>query len=177
MDPIDSDFVRDSLPPALDLVQYVGPNPDTHGNDPLDQHVAFALDAFPALTGLLLENVPVTKEAMAKRALMLLTLKTAMDITPDRLETIADFDLLSAFSVTGYSETRRKPDEYLKMQLAGLTGWAMLDGILLLVMDPDRRDEILAVINGTAVPAVEYTQPDWYASGYMGGIGDEWGGA
>lgn len=157
------DDVRAKIPATVDLAAL---GLDVGDPDPLVDPVAIAQAQLPGIIGWTLANLPPALDPLAQRAITLLALKVATDLSPDRLETLADFDLLQSMSAGGYSETRRSADEALKLQKFGLTGWPGLDSILIGLMSPEKRDEFLALMMGTNAPAFAVTEPNWLGEWY-----------
>ena len=78
--------------------------------DPLDHVVQESAMEFRGLTGIDLSSPTMLTDKRApliRKAIRMLTEYNAVRSTPEILETVADFDLLSSMSVGSYSETRR----------------------------------------------------------------------
>lgn len=158
MDPLTIEQLRALIPEAIDLgalgLEVADP-------DPIAEPYAIAVASFPGYTGHELAALPAALDPLARRALVLLTLRQAQDLSADRLETLADFDLLQNFSAGGYSESRRSADDALKLQMLGLTGWPGLDSLLIGLMTPEKREELDARQSGVNAPAFAVGEPDW----------------
>ena len=165
MQPPTATEIRTLLPPTLNLAGYGYPPPVDGQPDPLAPFVDVAAGMFPTLTGYSLDAFPAGKEPIGRMVLAGLALRSALDLTPDRLETLVDFDLLSSFSAGSYSETRRSADDAAKAQRIGLTGWPWLDFLLRQAMTPEKAEETQALMDGVNPPADGVQEVVW-------GIGD-----
>lgn len=152
----------------------LGAPADPDAPDPLDAHVLVGAALLPGLTGYTLESTPVANEPIVLQVIGGLALKSAIDLSPDRLETLVDFDLLASFSAGSYSETRRSADDAAKVRELGLTGWPWLDFLLLNAMSPEKKDEYLALVKGEYAPASSVTEVDWagWVDSYEGYVED-----
>ena len=147
------------------------PAPAGGGDDRLDRIVAAATAWIVDVTGWeTVEAVPDAKVPLVELAIRLATEMFAAQTTPDYLETLADFDLIQAFSAGSYSETRRSPEDAVKAKM--LAAWPPLHAAILAAMTDDARDEYLAYLDGKNAPAFSVTEVDW--SG-VGGSYDLWG--
>lgn len=152
------DDIRVLYPTSLDLgalgLEVADP-------DPLATHIAVANAVLPGLIGYTFAALPPEKEPLARLAIAYLALRSAIDMSPDRIEILADFDLLTSFGVGGYNESRRSVDDAIKAQAAGLTGWPGLDWLLRQLMSPEKLEELEAKATGVQPPAFAVTEPDW----------------
>jgi hypothetical protein len=162
MDAPDAATIRTLLPPTLNLggYGYAPPVPPATA-DPLAPFVDVAVALLPEMIGYTLGTVPAAKEPLVRMVIAGLALRSALDLTPDRLETLADFDLLASFSAGSYSETRRSADDAEKIQKLGLTGWPWLDFLLRQAMSPEKLEELQALILGINPPADAVTEVAW----------------
>jgi hypothetical protein len=172
MDPLTATDVRGLLPTTIDLGDYGYAVADP---DPLEPHAAMAGALLPGLVGRTsLAAVPSELEPIAKMAISLLALKSAIDLSQDRLETLVDFDLIKSLTVGGYTEQRREAEDALKARQATMTGWPQLDFLLTQLMTPEKYEEWLAILTGQPAPAWAVTEVGWggdWLHGEYGGHG------
>jgi|SRR3954452_3522655 hypothetical protein len=137
--------------------------------DPLDRLVIPAANALVIhLTGWETFNaVPADKEPLVELAVRLAVEMQAAQSTPDYLETLADFDLISSFSAGSYSETRRSAEDAIKAK--ALTAWPALDHALVAAMTDDKHDDYLAWLEDQVAPGFAVTEMDWSGRG-LGGL-------
>lgn len=120
-------------------------------------------------TGRTLADMPSELETAAQEAIQRATEYKAMREQEEVLETVADFDLIQNFSVTGYSETRRSADDAKKAQM--IVAWPLLNDLLWGLATDDQKDEWYATW-GVTVPAFEVTEVDWSNSALPPGVYD-----
>jgi len=99
-----------------------------------------------------------TLQPIAEQALQGMVEAMAYRNSEDYLETLGDFDLISSFSVGGYSEQRRSPEEAKKARL--LHSWPWVSELLYGLLTDEQRDFWDAFF-GDTVPAFEVTEVDW----------------
>lgn len=117
------------------------------------------------------EAVPTNYEGRVTLATKAVVEMLTAQSTPEYLETLADFDLIKAFTAGSYSETRRDADDAEKASKL-LAAWPNVVAALLDAMTPEKREEYLALVSGKAIPAVGYTDVDWAG---RGDADDLWG--
>lgn len=137
--------------------------------DPLDTLVIPAANAMVmGITGWeTYSAVPDDKAPLVELAVRLAVEMVAVQSTPDYLETLSDWDLLTSFSAGSYSESRRSVADALKSK--ALTAWPALDRALVAAMTDDRRDDYLAWLTDLVAPGFATTEMDWSGRG-LGGI-------
>jgi hypothetical protein len=108
--------------------------------------------------GRTLASMPENLVHTARHAIQMYVEQLALRAQPDVLETAADFDLIGSFSVTGYSETRRGIDEYVKAKF--LNAYGPLHDALLAIMTPEKRDDWIFFLTGEYPPALAFATLD-----------------
>lgn len=123
-----------------------------YGDDAeLQKRVDEVIPQLRRFTGWTLADVPDEDAPLFRRALWMLTYLAAAETTEDRLDTLADFDLLKSFGAGSYNETRRDPDEMFKARM--LVPWAALNTLLWDLMNEDARARWDEWFAGSQVPA------------------------
>jgi hypothetical protein len=107
--------------------------------DPLQTLVEESLAQLRRFTGWALADVAVEDEPLFRRAAWMLTYLAAAEVTEDRLDTLADFDLLKSFGAGNYNETRRDLGELAKARM--LVPWPSLNTLLWDLMTDEARDK------------------------------------
>lgn len=131
--------------------------------DPLQARVDESVAMLRRFTGWALADVVVEDEPLFKRAITLLTYLSAAETTVDRLDTLADFDLLKSFGAGSYNETRRDPDEMFKARM--LVPWAALNTLLWDLMTDDARAKWDEFFAGGMVPSFAIGNEAWLMTG------------
>lgn len=121
-----------------------------------------AVEYVQNVTGRTLAAMPTDLEKTAQEAIQRTVEQAAHRAQEDLVETAADFDLIQAFSVTGYSETRRGVEDAMKAKMINL--WPLLHDLLWRLATPDKQDEWEDVW-GANRPAFEVTEVDWSETG------------
>lgn len=120
----------------------------------LDRSIEYVEDA----TGRSLATMPSQYEKTAEEAIQRRTEQLALQSQQDIVEMAGDFDTISNFSVTGYSESRRGLDEVQKAKV--INPWPLLNDLLWRMATDDKRDK-WREFWGEGVPAFEVTEMDW----------------
>jgi hypothetical protein len=141
-------------------------NADLDALPDLEEAVARAYADFVGFTGVRYEDV--TDPAVAPRvrqAVQGLVELAAAREGADYRETLADFDLIQQFSVEGYSETRRSPEEALKARM--LVAWPWLNDLLRGLMTPEKLAAWEELYEDA--PHASVTEVDWGLAGARDG--------
>lgn len=109
-------------------------------------------------TGQTLAGMPTEFETTADEAIQRATEYKALQEQEEVLETLADFDLIQSFNVTGYSETRRSAEDAMKAHM--IVAWPLLNDLLWSLATDDMKDEWYEKW-GRIQPAFEVTEVDW----------------
>jgi hypothetical protein len=102
--------------------------------------------------------MPSQYERTAEEAIQRRVEQLALQSQQDIVEMAGDFDTISTFSVTGYSENRRGLDEVQKAKV--INPWPLLNDLLWRMATADKRDD-WREFWGTTVPAFAVTEMDW----------------
>lgn len=133
--------------------------------DPLQARVDEVIAQLRRFTGWPLVSVVVEDEALFRRAAWMLTILAATETTEDRLDTLADFDLLKSFGAGNYNEQRRDLGDAVKAKM--LVPWPALNTLLWDLMTDEARDKWEDRF-GAEVPAFELN----FEAGLMTGESD-----
>lgn len=153
--------VRARLPATVDLAAVGYPAPTVAGAvDPLEYVVARARRVFERITGLTIATIEAADADLANPAIDGLTMLAANEGSEDRLETVADFDLIQSFAAGSYNEQRRDPGDPGRR----ITAWPWLNDILWLLMTDEKRAEWETALNPDKpnAPAFSVSEVDWY---------------
>lgn len=147
--------------------------------DPLDELIARSEAFFGEITGLgfdpvtdsALVAVPDRQAPMVRQAVQRMVEMLAVQSQPDIIDTLGDFMLLSSFSAGNYSESRRSLSEIEKNQM--LVADPTLNGLLWVLMTPDKQAFWYAWLNDINAPAWD-VQEVWWGAPHIVGWGDPW---
>lgn len=156
MDPITAERIRQISQSPLDEQGYAEADPD-----PLDALLLPAASRFVLdMTGWKEYGaVPAEKAPLVELAIRLAVEMTVAQSTPEYLEGLSDFDLISSFSAGSYSETRRSPEDAAKAKM--LAAWPPLNAALVAGMTDEMREWYWAWLSGKAVPDFAVSEVDW----------------
>ncbi len=122
----------------------------------LDRAIEYVED----VTGRTLATLPSQYERTMEEAIQRTVEQSALRSQEDAIEVAADFETISNFNVTGYSESRRNMDDFRKSQL--INPWPLLHDLLWRMSTEDKRDEWEDYWAGGANrPAFEISEMDW----------------
>ena len=85
-----------------------------------------------------LPDIVVEDEPLYRRALWMLTYLSMIEMSEDRLDTLADFDLIKSFGAGNYNEVRRDFAEMFKARM--LVPWGALNTLLWDLMTDECRE-------------------------------------
>lgn len=125
----------------------------------LDRAIEYVQD----VTGRTLSTLPSQFDRTMEEAIQRTVEQAAMRSQEDAIEVAADFDTISNFSATGYSESRRNMDDIRKARL--INPWPLLHDLLWRMATEDKRDEWDDYwAGGSERPAFEVSEMDWNES-------------
>jgi hypothetical protein len=133
--------------------------------------VAVAEALFLRITGQTWDSIATADEPLVQQAVKGLSELTAYQDSPEYLETLSDFDLISSFSAGPYSESRRSPEDARKARM--LVAWPWLSDLLWNLLTPDQYNYWTEFFLDTPPPAFEVTEVNWGADFYD--LGYYWG--
>jgi hypothetical protein len=136
--------------------------PEQTGDDTLQELVDRSTEYVTAVTGRTYPDMPIELEATAREATQRRVEQLVIQAQEDYVETGGDFDQISSWNVTGYSETRRGAEDAKKAKL--INPWPHLHDLLWMLATPDKQDE-WEDIWGMNRPAFEVTEVDWEQTG------------
>lgn len=115
---------------------------------------------FTSITGRPVDStMPSEYEKMADACLQRMVEVAAYQRQPDQIETVADFMLISSFTASSYTETRRSLTEIKDAKM--ITGDPYLNQMLFGLLTPDQLDWWMAWWTGIQQPAFEGTEVAW----------------
>jgi hypothetical protein len=120
-----------------------------------------------------LPDIVVEDEPLYRRALWMLTYLSMAETSIDRLDTLADFDLLKSFGAGNYNEVRRDFAEMFKARM--LVPWGALNTLLWDLMTDECRARWDEHFAAGVVPAFEIGNEGWLMTGeYDDDRSDPW---
>jgi hypothetical protein len=123
---------------------------------------AIAISMFKRITGVTdFAAVAADDEPLAQQAITGLAELLTYQTSPEYMDTLSDWDLISSFSAGPYSETHRNPEEARKARL--LVAWPWLSDLLWGLLTPERYDYWVSFFGGQNAPAFAVTEVDWSA--------------
>lgn len=139
-----------SRTPRYDWSAVGYPAPTASDTDPLDEGVADAVEYVQGVTWRKLDDtMDPAFERRATRAVILRAQQQVQQEDPDLVETAAEGELVSSFSASGYSETRRAYSDFKAANDALLVNrWPALSDLLWAVMTPEAQAWWRAFLKG-----------------------------
>jgi hypothetical protein len=133
------------------------------------------LKKFTGIDQAFMAQVGAEDESEIERAIQGLAELLSVQESEERLETLADWDLIQSFSAGNYSETRRSPKDAKEAHM--LVPWPELNTLLWGLMTDDARDYWFAFF-GVPVPAWDVQEVDWSRGpAFFSSDPSYWGGA
>lgn len=124
--------------------------------------VALAVSMFRRLTGVSdLTTVADSDVPMVQAAIQGLAELLTFQQSPEYLDTLSDWDLITSFNAGPYSETHRSPEEARKARL--IVAWPWLSELLWSLLTPDKYDYWISFFGTDHPPAFAVQEVDWSA--------------